>query len=61
MKISTSANTGTALVAVSSKKPGAKSGSGKKHHGKPGKCWNCGEKGHKKVDCPNPKSDKSES
>jgi hypothetical protein len=43
------ANSGTALTTVSSEKPGAKtSGIDKrKHFGKRGECWNCGDKGHK--------------
>jgi hypothetical protein len=58
-KGSTSTSLGTALAAVSSEKPGAKSGGGNKRRGKPGECWSCGEKGHKKNDCPNPKKDES--
>ena len=58
-KATSSTTSGTALAAVSSEKPGAKSSSGKKHHGKLGECWNCGEKGHKKNNCPNPKKDES--
>ena len=49
----------TALVMVSSEKPGAKAGGGdkKKHFFKQGKCWNCGEKGHKKDTCTKPKQE----
>jgi hypothetical protein len=56
-KATASTTPGTALAAVSSEKPGVKSGGGKRRHGKPGECWNCGEKGHKKTDCPNPKDE----
>ena len=58
-KGSTSTSSGTALAAVSSEKPVAKSGGGNKHRGKPGECWSCGEKGHKKNECLNPKKDES--
>ena len=46
-------NSGTALTTVSSKKPGAKTGSRDKRKcfGKHGKCWNCGDKGHKCNAC----------
>jgi hypothetical protein len=56
-KATASTTPGTALAAVSSEKPGAKSGGGKRCCGKPGECWNCREKGHKKTDCPNLKDE----
>ena len=58
-KATASTTSGTALAAVPSEKPGVKSSGGKRCCGRPGECWNCREKGHKKTDCPNPK-DKSE-
>jgi hypothetical protein len=54
-KVAAPSNTNrTALVMVTSEKPGAKSGGGqgKKKRGKPGECWTCGEKGHMKSSCP---------
>jgi hypothetical protein len=57
------ANSGTALATVSSKKPGAKTGGGdkRKHFGKRGECWNCGDKGHKRDTCPKPKQENNSS
>ena len=52
---------GTALVTVSSEKPGTRAGGGRQYnqncHGKFGECWNCGGKGHRKSNCPSPKGD----
>ena len=54
---------GTALATVSSEKPGTKTGGGdkRKHFGKRGECWNCGDKGHKHDTCPKPKQESNSS
>ena len=57
------ANNGMALATVSSEKPGAKASGGdkRKHFGKCGECWNCGDKGHKRDTCTKPKQENNNS
>lgn len=62
MKEKEEESTGTALATVSSEKPGVKAGGGKsKQKWKPrSECWNCGGKGHKKLNCPSSKKEKKD-
>ncbi|KIL55236.1 hypothetical protein M378DRAFT_18127 [Amanita muscaria Koide BX008] len=53
----------TSLATSSSERPGATAGGGRRNK-RPERreieCWNCGEKGHRKSECPNPKAERTE-